>query len=182
MPRSFLKLLLKVTVMDGERAFLIRKGRFKKVLEPGRYHFFDPWRKRDAEIFYTVRAEFPANRYAVLKASNPDVAARLFTVVETRASEVAVVNFDGRPAHLFGPLTMRVFWKITTRVDVERIDLRVDREFAARHFRMLWRLKELESIERLAEKVGRIDLHAGDDAGLNGLFTQLVRLKAPEHA
>jgi len=30
---------------------------------------------------------------------------------------------------------------------------------------LLLRLKELESIERLVEKVGRIDLHAGDGAG-----------------
>jgi hypothetical protein len=29
---------------------------------------------------------------------------------------------------------------------------------------LLLRLKELESIERLVEKVGRIDLHAGDGA------------------
>jgi hypothetical protein len=178
MPRSFLKLMLKVTVMDGERAFLIRKGRFKRVLEPGRYNWFDPRRKLNAEIFCTARAEFPANRYAVLKTSHPDVAERLFTVVETRASEIAVVNFDGRPAHLFGPSTLRVFWKVTTRVDVERIDLAVDPKFAAQHFRMLWRLKELESIERLVEKVGGIDLHGGGGAGLNALLTGLARLKS----
>jgi hypothetical protein len=177
MPRSFLKLILNVTVMDGERAFLIRKGRFKRVLEPGRYTWFDPRRKLAAEVFGTVRAEFPADRYKLLKVTNPEVAAKLFTVVETRAGEIAVVNFDGRPAHLFGPLTMRVFWKVTTRVDVERIDLAVDPKFAARHFRMLWRIKEIESIERMLEKVGRIDLHAGNGAGLDALLTGLVLLK-----
>jgi regulator of protease activity HflC (stomatin/prohibitin superfamily) len=48
---------------------------------------------------------------------------------------------------------------------------------------LLMRLKELESIERLVEKVGRIDLHAGEGAGLDALLTRLVRLKgdaAPE--
>ena len=43
---------------------------------------------------------------------------------------------------------------------------------------LLLRLKELESIERLVEKVGRIDLHAGDGAGFDALLTKLVRLKA----
>jgi hypothetical protein len=38
------------------------------------------------------------------------------------------------------------------------------------------------SIERLVEKVGRIDLHAGDGAGLDALLIKLVRLKAPETA
>jgi len=47
---------------------------------------------------------------------------------------------------------------------------------------LLLRLKELESLERLVEKVGRIDLHAGEGAGLDALLTRLVRLKAPERA
>jgi hypothetical protein len=42
----------------------------------------------------------------------------------------------------------------------------------------LLRLKELESLERLVEKVGRIDLHAGEGAGLDALLNKLVRLKA----
>jgi hypothetical protein len=46
---------------------------------------------------------------------------------------------------------------------------------------LLLRLKELESIERLVEKVGRIiDLHAGEGAGLDALLTRLVRLKGAE--
>ena len=47
---------------------------------------------------------------------------------------------------------------------------------------LLLRLKELESIERLVEKVGRIDLHAGDGAGFDALLTKLVRFKADEPA
>ena len=47
---------------------------------------------------------------------------------------------------------------------------------------LLLRLKELESLERLVEKVGKIDLHAGEGAGLDPLLTDLVRIKAPETA
>ena len=46
---------------------------------------------------------------------------------------------------------------------------------------LLLRLKELESLEKLVEKVGRIDLHAGDTGGFDALLTKLVRL-APERA
>ena len=42
---------------------------------------------------------------------------------------------------------------------------------------LLLRLKELESLERLVEKVGRIDLHAGEGRGLDALLNQLVSLK-----
>ncbi len=47
---------------------------------------------------------------------------------------------------------------------------------------LLLRLKELVSLERLVEKVGRIDLHVGDGRGLDALLTRLVRLKPAESA
>jgi hypothetical protein len=42
------------------------------------------------------------------------------------------------------------------------------------------RLEELESVERLIEKVGRIDMHAGDGVGLNAPLTRLVPLQRPD--
>jgi hypothetical protein len=40
----------------------------------------------------------------------------------------------------------------------------------------------MESLERVGEKVGRIDRHAGDGQGLDALLTKLVRLKPAENA
>ncbi len=43
---------------------------------------------------------------------------------------------------------------------------------------LLLRLKELEALERLVEKVGRIDLHSGDgSSALNGMLTGLYRMR-----
>ena len=42
---------------------------------------------------------------------------------------------------------------------------------------LLLRLKELEALEKLVEKVGRIDLHAGEE-GVGALLTKLYSLKA----
>src|ERR1051325_1859163 len=127
---------LRVTVQDGERAILTRNGRFEQVLEPGRHTAFDPLRETAAEVHNVVRAEFSAERYAVLKAARPDVAAALFEAVETRADEIAIVSLDGRPLHLMGPWQVRVFWKVATRVEVERVDVTTDRKVAQRHLAM----------------------------------------------
>src|SRR4051812_28490010 len=105
-------LMLRVTVKDGERAFLARNGRFERVLEPGRHRLFDPLRQLAVELHPVVRAEFPADRYAVLKAARPDLVRDLFEAVETKADEVAIVLLDGRPAHLMLPWQTRVFWKV----------------------------------------------------------------------
>src|SRR5262249_16460281 len=102
--------VLRVTVKDGERAFLMRTGRFERVLEPGRHAFLDPRHELGVELHNVVRAEFPADRYSVLKTARPDLAVALFEAVETKADELAIVSLDGRPTHLMAPWQTRVFW------------------------------------------------------------------------
>jgi regulator of protease activity HflC (stomatin/prohibitin superfamily) len=44
----------------------------------------------------------------------------------------------------------------------------------------LLRLKELESLERVTEKIGRIDVHASSGEGLNAILDKLVSLRPKE--
>ncbi len=172
MSRSILT--LHVTVKDGERALLTRNGRFERVLEPGRHRLFDPARELVAEVFAIVRAEFPADRYAVLKAAHPDLASTLFEAVETKAGELAVVSYGGRPAHLVGPWTTRVFWKVATKIDVERIDVAVDPKVAAHHLKMVARERNPYFTEVVIES---------NEAGLLYVDGRLVeRLEPGRHA
>ena len=144
-------LMLRVTVRDGERALLTRNGRFERVLEPGRHRLFDPLRELGVETHDVVRAEFPADRYAVLKAARPDLAERLFEAVETRSDEVAIVSLDGRPQQLMAPWQTRVFWKVATRVEVERIDVARENVVAARHLAMISRERNALLAEHVIE-------------------------------
>ncbi len=120
-------LTLRVTVKDGERAFLMRNGRLERVLEPGRHTLFDPRRELAVELHNVVRAELSAERFAVLKAARPDLAAQLFEPVETKSDEVAIVRLDGRPSHLMGSWQTRVFWKSRPRSRPSVSTLRVTR-------------------------------------------------------
>jgi regulator of protease activity HflC (stomatin/prohibitin superfamily) len=163
-------LVLNVTVKDGERALLMRDGRLERVLAPGRQRLFDPRNALTAEIRSVVRAEFPADRYAVLKAARPDLVADLFEAVETQADELAIVSLDGRPAHLLGPWQVRVFWKVATRVEVERIDVTSDPKVRAEHLAMVSR----ERNSYLAEHV--VENH---EAGLLYVEGRLVERLAP---
>ena len=152
MNRHFL--MLRVTVKDGERAFLMRNGRFEQVLGPGRHRLFDPLRGLAVELHQVVRTEFPADRHAVLKAARPDLAAEMFEAVETKADELAIVSLDGRPLHLMGPWQTRVFWKVATKVDVERIDVARDPKVAPRHLAMVARERNLMVAEHVVENHG----------------------------
>jgi regulator of protease activity HflC (stomatin/prohibitin superfamily) len=144
-------LILRVTVKDGERALLTRNGRFERVLEPGRHRLLDPRRELAAELHQVVRAEFPVDRYAVLKAARPDLVGDLFEAVETRAGEIAIVKLDGRPVLVLGPWSTRVYWKVATRVEVERIDVASEPKVAPRYLTMIDRARSAYVSETVIE-------------------------------
>jgi regulator of protease activity HflC (stomatin/prohibitin superfamily) len=114
----------RVTVKDDERAFLVRNGRFERVLEPGRHSLFDLGGSLQAEVFSVVRQEFPADRHEVLARSNPALASELFEHVVTGPYEVAIVSFDGLPTAVLSPFMRKTYWKTVTKIGVERIDTR----------------------------------------------------------
>jgi regulator of protease activity HflC (stomatin/prohibitin superfamily) len=163
-------LMLRLTVKDGERAFLMRDGRFERVLGPGRHRLFDPLRGLSVELHNAVRAEYPAERFAVLKAARPDLAAEMFEPVETKADEVAIVSLDGRPSYLMAPWQTRVFWKVVTKIEVERIDISRDLKVAARHLAMLSRERATLFAEHVVEN---------HEAGLLHIEGKLVERLAP---
>jgi len=163
-------LMLRVTVKDGERALLTRNGRLERVLEPGRHHVFDPFGAYAVELHQAVRTEFPAERYTVLKAARPQIVAELFEAVETKANEVAIVSLDGRPQIVIAPWQLRVFWKVATRVEVERIDIETERRIAPRHLDMMARERNLLISEVVVES---------HEAGLLTVEGRLVERLAP---
>lgn len=162
--------MLHVTVKDGERALLTRNGTLERMLEPGRHRLFDPRSELAAETFQVVRSEFPAERYAVLRAARPDLAADLFEAVETKANEIAFVNLDGRPVQLMAPWQVRVYWKVATSVDVERIDVTSDPRVSARHLAMIERNRATIVTEAVVEN---------HEAGLLYVEGRLVERLAP---
>jgi hypothetical protein len=172
MTRSWLT--LDVTVKDGERALLLCNGRVQSALGPGRHRFFDPRRQLTAETFSVIRTEFPADRYAVIKAERPDLAARLFEPIETGADELAIVSLDGRPKHLVGPWQIRVFWKVATSVGAERIEIGSDPTVSPRHLTLVNRTGNTYLAETVVEN---------HEAGLLHVEGRLVaRLPPGRHA
>ncbi len=164
----------RATVKDGERAFLVRDGRFERVLEPGRHVLFDPRGSLKAEVFNVVRQEFPADRYEVLARSHPALAAELFETVTTGPHEVAIVSLDGLPTTVWPPFSRRVYWKVATRVSVETIDTRdVLRLTQAQAERMNLKLSTV-AVEALVEA------HEAALLFVNGELVE--RLKPGRHA
>ena len=166
--------MLHVTVRDGERALLTRDGMLERVLGPGRHRLFDPRAALMTETCKVVRSEFPAERYAVIEAARPDLAAELFEVVDTKANEIAIVSLDGRPVLVMTPWQTRVYWKVATQIDVERIDVTSDPRVTERHLAMIDRTRLAIVTEAVVEN---------HEAGLLYVEGRLVeRLARGRHA
>ena len=164
----------KVVVKDDERAFLVRDGRFERLLGPGRFVAFDYGRRLTAEIVKVARAEIAADKALLFAKSHPAVAAEHFEIVQAGANEVAIVSLDGEPKHLVLPNTTRAFWKTITKVDVERIDAATEMRVAKRH------LDKLDPARSPMVVSGQVEAH---EAGLLFVDGKLVeRLAAGRHA
>lgn len=164
----------KVVVRDDERAFLMRDGRFERVLGPGRFLALDLGRRLTAEVVKIARAEIAADRALLFAMAHPAVAAEHFEIVQTGPGEVAIVSLDGEPKHVVLPNTTRAFWKTITRVDVERIDAAGDVRVAKRH------LDKLDPARSAIVVPAQVEAH---EAGLLFVDGRLVeRLAAGRHA
>jgi regulator of protease activity HflC (stomatin/prohibitin superfamily) len=122
-----------VVIKDDERAFLIRDGRFVRLLQPGRFTAFDPAHHLTAEIVKVMRAEIAPERALLLQRTQRPVAEQNFEIVHTGPTEVAIVSLDGEPKHLVPPNSTRAFWKALTRIDVELIDTATEMRIAKRY-------------------------------------------------
>src|SRR5262249_42434839 len=103
----------------------------------------------------------------------PERAAEMLEPVETKAEELAIVSLDGRPLHLMSPWQTRVFWKVATKVEVERIDVASDPKVKPRHLAMVARERNTLVAEHVVEN---------HEAGLLYVEGRLVeRLAAGRH-
>jgi regulator of protease activity HflC (stomatin/prohibitin superfamily) len=124
-------------VKDDERAFVMRDGRFERLIGPGKYSEFDLRGALSSETFKVVQAEIPAHRVLMLRRTHPQLAQDNFEVVQAGPTEVAIVSMDGDPRHIVLPNTTRAFWKAMTEVGVERIETAEEFRIAKAHINKL---------------------------------------------
>jgi regulator of protease activity HflC (stomatin/prohibitin superfamily) len=122
----------KFLVRKHERALLFKSGDFVRFLEAGTHYAFDPLKRLSVEVF-NVSVPLFEHRLAdfFVKEYATDVA-RLFTMVETGADEVATVFENGRFAALIGPERRALYWKGIVDVTAEVVNIAEHFEVAPR--------------------------------------------------
>ena len=116
----------KFLVRKHERAMMFNKGDFVRFLAPGTHWAFDPLYRKTVERFDITVPAFEHRLTDLLMKEYADDVEALFEVVETGASEVAVIFENRRPADVIGPDQRALYWKGVVDVRVQRIDISED--------------------------------------------------------
>jgi len=122
-------ILQRILVGDQERALVIRKGRFERIVGPGEYWVWAP----GAEVLkHSVREGVFASPWAdYLAKEQREIAERHFTIVETGDLEVAVVFLDGKLAMTVAPGKRVMLWRGPVDVTAEVIRVKDQPEVSA---------------------------------------------------
>ena len=122
----------KFLVRKHERALLYKNGDFVRFLQPGTHYVFDPLVRVTVERFNIAEPLFAHRLVDLLVKEYAEDVARLFTVVDTGANEVAVIYENGRFAGVIGPERRVLYWKGIVDVTAEMVDIDVHFEVAPR--------------------------------------------------
>jgi regulator of protease activity HflC (stomatin/prohibitin superfamily) len=165
----------RVTVSEGERAFVLVNGKLDSILRPGRHSLMslgrDVWidpHKLEQPVLNSILAESLATTRTDLKAEH-------FTEVRTAAHQVAIVERDGRLHAVLKPDAKVLYWTDAGPWKVELIDTSVSLEIDPKLAQRLTALGVTQPVRRFAVDEGQI--------GLLYVDGELVKsLKAGMHA
>ena len=168
----------KLLVRKHQRALLYKNGDFERFLLPGTHWAVDPLTRLGVELF-DISVPLFEHRLAdfFVKEYAEDVA-RLFTVIETGADEVATVYENGRFAGVIGPERRVLYWKGIVDVTAETVNI-------GEHFEVAPRIAKAlvadAGKQRLRIEANTVYVREVPDAHVGVLYVngELVRELAP---
>ncbi len=141
-------------VKKSERALLMKEGDFVKVLEPGVFRAFDPFKRLSVQ---TARLDAPLADEALadyLRREAQDVLAKNFVAMDLADDEAGLRYENDLLVEILAPGTRRLYWRGLVEHRIERIDLTQGCELSA----------------ALAKRLTQPTLRARGIAGLNGVL------------
>lgn len=145
-------------VKKNEHALLMSEGDFVKVLEPGVFKAFDPFKRLSVQ---TARLDAPLADTALadyLRHDAPDVLARYFVAMDLADDEAGLRYEDDVLVEILAPGTRRLYWRGLAAHRLERVDLTQDSMLPA----------------ALVKRIAQPALRARGVAGLTGVLVAQV--------
>jgi len=143
----------KFDIADNEKAFLYRRKRFERVLEPGRYRYFNLLRQVRIERFDITRRELEHNLAKILVTVFKDKTRAHLDAYQLGEQEAGLLYADRQLVEILAPGSFRIYWKGPEKIELKRIDLsatyRINQELLA----VLDKVQNSKPMPKLAEAV-----------------------------
>lgn len=110
-------------IAPHERGLMFRDRQLVAVLEPGVRRLFDLLGRVVVERYDIADVVFHAPHGEALLQATPGLLSPYLEAVTMADNEVGLVYRDGRFVHALGPSERRLYWKVPTALQVERIDV-----------------------------------------------------------
>jgi regulator of protease activity HflC (stomatin/prohibitin superfamily) len=117
-------MLKRVVIKKTEKAVLFRDGDFERVLNPGRYHFFDPLKRLTVQVW---KLDAPMNDMAMvdyLLQREAQLAAECFDNMELGEDEAGLRFENDILVEVLAPASRRVFWKGLVKQRLQKVELK----------------------------------------------------------
>ena len=117
-------MLKRIVIKKNEKGVLFRDGDYERVLNPGRYHFFDPLKRLTVQLW---KLDAPMNDMAMvdyLLQREPQVAAECFDCMDLGEDEAGLRFENDILVEVLAPASRRVFWKGLVKQRLEKVDLK----------------------------------------------------------
>lgn len=118
-------------VKKNERALLMNEGDFMKVLEPGVFRAFDPFKRLSVQ---TAQLDAPLADTALadwLRRDAQDVLAQHFVAMDLADDEAGLRYADGVLVEILPPGTRRLYWRGLVEHRLDRVDFAQNGELDA---------------------------------------------------
>ncbi|MEZ5403927.1 MAG: slipin family protein [Bryobacteraceae bacterium] len=121
--------LRRVRVGDRERAIVIRKRRFERILGPGEYWLFGS--AVEVEVRQVAEVVYSGEWADYLIREHAELISAYFTRVDTTDAQVALVYFDGKLARVVGSGRRELYWRGGPEITAQVVDARSEPEVPA---------------------------------------------------
>ena len=158
--------LHRFTVDENARVLVLKDGRFRAILKPGRHAMRG---NLSVEEHNLARPEFVSTFEQALFRERPDLAAAHLTELRTGVDEVAVVLRDGRIKGVLRPDSRMVYWTDAGPWEVERVDVSATLAIEAGLATRLARAGAKDTVASFEVPEGHVGLMA-----LEGAFAQVL--------
>lgn len=143
---NYLGCIVKLHVKKQERVLLFKDNEFFRILEPGKYWFFQPVSKLQAEVFDIANTPaFDSPHLNYLLKAEPALVEKHFVIADLSDTQVAILYIDNKSREVLPPATRKAYWKGVREIRTEVFNLDESNEIPEKLAQNLQSLEKAQS-------------------------------------